>query len=145
MDDKKLIVKDAVTENELVSRFSEFIGKDTFSSLASCATIVGLLVQLVKSITAIPPLALSFIFSAVVSGLKLILSGDYTRQNIVLAVINILPIALTASGGYDVLKNISQWCKMKSGCWAWSVAYNTHQNIIFNYTKLEFCITQGRS
>ena len=108
MDDKKLIVKDVVTENEIVSKFSEFIGKDTFSSLASCATIVGLLVQLVKSITAIPPLALSFIFSTVVSGLKLVLSGDYRRENIILAVINVLPIALTASGGYDVLTNISQ-------------------------------------
>lgn len=108
MSDKKFIVKDVVTENELVSRFSEFIGKDTFSSLASCATIVGVLVQIAKSITAIPPLALSFIFSTVVSGLKLVLSGDYTRENVLLAVINILPIALTASGGYDVLKNISQ-------------------------------------
>ena len=108
MSDKKLIVKDAVTENELVSKFSEFIEKDTFSSLASCATIVGVLVQIAKSITAIPPLALSFVFSTFISGLKLVLSGDYTRQNIVLAVINILPIALTASGGYDVLKNISQ-------------------------------------
>lgn len=108
MSDKKLIVKDAVTENELVSRFSEFIGKDTFSSLASCATIVGVLVQIAKSITPIPPLALSFIFSVFVSGLKLVLSGDYTRENVLLAVINILPIALTASGGYDVLKNISQ-------------------------------------
>jgi len=108
MSDKRFIVKDAVTENELVSRFSEFIGKDTFSSLASCAAIVGLLVQLAKSITPIPPLALSFIFSVFISGLKLVLSGDYTRENVLLAVINILPIALTASGGYDVLKNISQ-------------------------------------
>lgn len=108
MSDKRFIVKDAVTENELVSRFSEFIGRDTFSSLASCATIVGLLVQLAKSITPIPPLALSFIFSVFISGLKLVLSGDYTRENVLLAVINILPIALTASGGYDVLKNISQ-------------------------------------
>lgn len=108
MSDKRFIVKDAVTENELVSRFSEFIGRDTFSSLASCATIVGLLVQLAKSITPIPPLALSFIFSVFISGLKLILSGDYTRENVLLAVINIIPIALTASGGYDVLKNISQ-------------------------------------
>jgi hypothetical protein len=108
MSDKRFIVKDAVTENELVSRFSEFIGRDTFSSLASCATIVGVLVQIAKSITPIPPLALSFIFSVFVSGLKLVLSGDYTRENVLLAVINILPIALTASGGYDVLKNISQ-------------------------------------
>jgi len=108
MSDKRFIVKDAVTENELVSRFSEFIGRDTFSSLASCATIVGVLVQIAKSITPIPPLALSFIFSVFISGLKLVLSGDYTRENVLLAVINILPIALTASGGYDVLKNISQ-------------------------------------
>lgn len=108
MSDKRFIVKDAVTENELVSKFSEFIGKDTFSSLASCATIVGLLVQLAKSITNIPPLALSFIFSVFISGLKLVLSGDYRKENIILAIINILPIALTASGGYDVLKNISQ-------------------------------------
>lgn len=108
MSDRRWIVKDIVTENEVVSKFSEFIGKDTFSSLASCATIVGVLVQLSKFITDIPPLALSFIFSIFISGLKLILSGDYTKQNIVLAIINILPIALTASGGYDVLKNISQ-------------------------------------
>lgn len=108
MSDKKLIVKDAVTENEIVSKFSEFIEKDTFSSLASCATIVGVLVQLSKFITDIHPLALSFIYSTFISGIKLILSGDYRKQNIVLAVINILPIALTASGGYDVIKNISQ-------------------------------------
>ena len=107
MSDRRWIVKDIVTENEVVSKFSEFLGKDTFSSLASCANIVGLLVQIVKSITHIPPLALSFIFSVFISGLKLILSGDYTRDNIVLAVINILPIALTASGGYDVIRNIS--------------------------------------
>lgn len=107
MSDRRWIVKDIVTENEVVSKFSEFLGKDTFSSLASCATIVGVLVQIVKSITHIPPLALSFIFSVFISGLKLILSGDYTRDNIVLAVINILPIALTASGGYDVIRNIS--------------------------------------
>lgn len=107
MSDRRWVVKDIVTENEVVSKFSEFLGKDTFSSLASCATIVGLLVQIVKSITHIPPLALSFIFSVFISGLKLILSGDYTKDNIVLAVINILPIALTASGGYDVIRNIS--------------------------------------
>lgn len=101
------IVKDVVTQNEIVSKFSDFIGKDTFSSLASCATIVGVLVEITKSITSIPPLALSFMFSAVISGMKLILSGDYTKNNIVLAIINIVPIALTASGGYDLVKKIS--------------------------------------
>lgn len=101
-------VKDVVTQNETVSKFSEFIGKDSFSSLASCATIVGILVQAVKEVTPIHPLGLSFIFSAIISGIKLVLSGDYSKNNVMLAVINTVPMALTASGGYDVISKISQ-------------------------------------
>lgn len=101
------IVKDIVTKNEIISKFSDFIGKDTFSSLASCATIVGVIVQLFKAITPLPPIALSFICSAIISGMKLVLSGDYTRDNIVLSIINIVPISLTASGGYDVIRSIT--------------------------------------
>lgn len=107
MKDKELIVKDVVTQNDIINKFSEFIGKNTFSSLASCATIVGVLVQTFKGVSSIPPIALSFIFGAVISGMKLLLSGDYTKDNIILAIINIVPIALTASGGYDVLTTIS--------------------------------------
>lgn len=107
MKDKELIVKDVVTQNDIINKFSEFIGKNTFSSLASCATIVGVLVQTFKGASSIPPIALSFIFGAVISGMKLLLSGDYTKDNIILAIINIVPIALTASGGYDVLTTIS--------------------------------------
>lgn len=107
MKDKELIVKDVVTQNDIINKFSEFIGKNTFSSLASCATIVGVLVQICKGWSTIPPIALSFIFGAVISGMKLLLSGDYTKDNIILAIINIVPIALTASGGYDVLSTIS--------------------------------------
>lgn len=105
--DDKLIVEDAVTQNDIINKFSEFIGKNTFSSLASCATIVGVLVQTCKGWSTIPPTALSFIFGSVISGMKLLLSGDYTKDNIILAIINIVPIALTASGGYDVLTTIS--------------------------------------
>lgn len=101
------VVKDAVTQNEIVIKFSEFVGKDAFSSLASCAAIVGLLVQFFKSITNVPPLGLSIIFSLVISGLKLVLSGDYRRENVVLAIINVVPIALTASGGYDFINQIA--------------------------------------
>ena len=107
MKDKELIVKDVVTQNDIINKFSEFIGKNTFSSLASCATIVGVLVQTFKGVSSISPIALSFIFGAVISGMKLLLSGDYTKDNIILAIINIIPIALTASGGYDVLTTIS--------------------------------------
>lgn len=101
------IVRDVVTKNEIVNKFSEFIGKDTFSSLASCAAIVGVMVQFFKAWTPIPPILLSFICATIISGLKLVLSGDYTKDNIILSVINILPISLTASGGYDVVRSIT--------------------------------------
>lgn len=101
-------VRDVVTQNEVVSKFSEFIGKDSFSSLASCSTIVGILVQAVKEISPLHPLVLSFIFSAIISGIKIVLSGDYSRNNVTLGIINIVPIALTASGGYDVISKITQ-------------------------------------
>lgn len=101
-------VKDIVTQNETVARFSEFIGKDSFSSLASCATIIGVLVQAVKGITPIHPLVLSFIFSTILSGIKIVLSGDYSKDNVMLGIINIIPMALTASGGYDVISKISE-------------------------------------
>lgn len=100
-------VKDIVTQNEVVSKFSEFIGKENFSSLASCSAIVGFLVEGVKSFSMINPIATCFIFSAIVSGIKLVLSGDYSKNNVLLAIINIVPIALTASGGYDVIKKIT--------------------------------------
>lgn len=102
------IVKDVVTKNEIINKFSEFIGKETFSSLASCAAIVGVMVQFFKAWSPIPPILLSFICSAIISGIKLVLSGDYTKDNIILSIINILPISLTASGGYDVVRSITK-------------------------------------
>lgn len=107
MEEETKEVKDIVTENAVVEKFSEFIGKDSFSSLASCATIVAVITQFAKMVTTIEPILLSFIFSIVVSGLKLVLSGDYSKNNIILAIINVFPMALTASGGYDVFKRIS--------------------------------------
>lgn len=88
--------------------FTDFIGKNSLSNLATCATIVGVLVQTVKDIFPIHPLGLSFIFSFFLSLIKLILSGDYSKDNILLAIVNIVPLALTASGGYDVLNKISK-------------------------------------
>lgn len=100
-------VKDIVTQNKVIDKFSEFIGKDDFSSLATCSAIVGVVVQAVKEITPIHPLGLSFIFSAVLSGIRIVLSGDYSKENIILGLINTIPMALTASGGYDVITKIS--------------------------------------
>lgn len=97
---------DIVTQNEVVTRFTEFITEDTLTSFSTCAVIVGLLVESAKSITSVHPLILSFIFSFILNGLKLMLSGEYTVKNVILAFINVIPMALTSSGGYDVFKKI---------------------------------------
>lgn len=87
--------------------FTDFIGKSSLSTLASCATIVGVIVQATKEFLPLHPLGLSFIFAFILSIIKLVLSGDYTKENVMLAVVNTIPMALTASGGYDVITKIS--------------------------------------
>lgn len=87
--------------------FRDFIGKNSLSTLGSCATIVGFAVQGTKELLPLHPLALSFLFAFLLSIVKLILSNDYTKENVLLSIINTLPIALTASGGYDLLTKIS--------------------------------------
>ena len=34
-------------------------------------------------------------------------TDDYTKNNVLLAIINIIPMSLTAAGGYDLLTKIS--------------------------------------
>lgn len=99
-------VEDIVTQNEIISSFSKFITEETLTSFTTCSAIVGVMVESVKPITDVHPLILSFIFSFILNGLKLMLSGEYTIKNVILAFINVIPMALTASGGYDVIKKI---------------------------------------
>lgn len=94
-------------ENFEPYNFTDFIGENSLSNLATCSTIVGVLVQAVKPFLELHPLGLCFIFSFVLSLIKLILSGNYNKDNILLAIVNIIPMALTASGGYDALNKLS--------------------------------------
>lgn len=94
--------------NNEIYDFTDFIGKNSLSTLASCSTIVGVMVQFIKQIVPIHPLALSFLFATLISIIKLILSNEYTKNNVILSIFNIIPIALTASGGYDLINKISQ-------------------------------------
>lgn len=87
--------------------FSDFIGKNSLSNLGTCATIVGTLTQLFKQILSIHPLAICFMWATIISIIKIIISNDYSKTNVLLAIINIIPIALTASGGYDLINKIS--------------------------------------
>ena len=87
--------------------FRDFIGKNSLTTLGSCATIVGVTTQIFKQILPIHPLALCFLFSTIISIIKLVLNDDYTKNNVLLAIINIIPMSLTAAGGYDLLTKIS--------------------------------------
>jgi hypothetical protein len=98
---------ETVTNTSIMSNFTEFINKDSFSSLASCALIVGIMVQVIKPLTTLNPLLIVFIMSTIVSVIKVVLSNDYSRQNIILAAINIFPLALTAAGGYDLVTTVA--------------------------------------
>lgn len=94
------------TNNE-VFVFSDFIGKNSLSTLGACSTIVGGLTQLLKQFWGIHPLAICFLCATLISIIKLLLSNDYSKNNVLLAIVNIIPIALTAAGGYDLITKIS--------------------------------------
>lgn len=87
--------------------FRDFIGKGSLSTLGSCATIVGVSTQIFKQFFDIHPLAICFIFATTLSIVKLMLSDDYSKNNVLLALVNIIPMALTAAGGYDLLTKLS--------------------------------------
>lgn len=87
--------------------FSDFIGKNSLSTIGACSTIVGGVTQLIKQFVPIHPLAICFLCATVISIIKLLLSNDYSKNNVLLAIVNIIPIALTASGGYDLINKIS--------------------------------------
>ena len=85
------------------SIINNFIDKSSFNSLASCAIIVGIMTQVVKPIISLNPLLMAFIFSIIVSAARLVILNDYGKETIVLALINVFPMALTAAGGYDLI------------------------------------------
>lgn len=94
-------------DNNDIYVFSDFIGKNGLSTLGACSAIVGGLTQLFKQFWHIHPLAICFLCATIISIIKLLLSNDYSKNNVLLAIINIIPIALTAAGGYDLINKIS--------------------------------------
>lgn len=96
----------STTTENVLNNFTEFVHKDSFNSLAGCSVIVGVMTQALKLLIPLNPLIIVFVMSIIVSVVKVILSNDYSRQNIMLAVINVFPLALTAAGGYDLIKTV---------------------------------------
>ncbi len=87
-----------------MKEINSFIDKDIFKTLAGCIAIVEACTECVKYL--FPEITcglwLAFLFSVVVSFIRLLFNNDYSRDTIILTFINIVPIFLGSVGVYQV-------------------------------------------
>ena len=94
-----------------MNKIDSFISKDTFKSLAGCILVVESCTECMKFL--FPDvncgLWVAFIFSITISFVRLLFSEDYSRENIILTIINVLPIFLGSVGIYQAgIKTITK-------------------------------------
>ena len=94
--------------NNTLNVISEFITEKSLASLGTCAVVCALITESFKMFLSVDPIIINLVVAMVLSLSKLLISEDFTVKNVILSIINIFPIALTASGGYDILKDIIQ-------------------------------------
>ncbi len=85
---------------------SGFITEKSLANLGTCAVVCTLTAESFKMFLNIDPIIINLVVATVLSLSKLLISEDFTVKNMILSIINIFPIVLTASGGYDILKDI---------------------------------------
>lgn len=96
----------------------EFITSDMFLSFAGCLAIVAIITQGIKQL---PPfdkintLWTTFIISLIVGVIRLFIVADFSSTGIVLGIVNVFTIFLGAIGGYETVKQISEFFKTKKG------------------------------
>lgn len=96
----------------------EFITSDMFLSFAGCLAIVAIITQGIKQL---PPfdkintLWTTFIISLIVGVIRLFMVADFSSTGIVLGIVNVFTIFLGAIGGYETVKQISEFFKTKKG------------------------------
>lgn len=87
-----------------MKEIDSFINKDVFTTLIGCIGIVELFTECVKYL--LPEidfiLWIVLIFSTLVSLIRLRFSNDFSKENIILTIINIIPIFLGSVGVYQV-------------------------------------------
>lgn len=87
-------------------KICDFITEKSLANLSTCAFLCSLITEAFKLLLPINPIIINLFVALFISFSKLLVSEEFSRKNIVLAILNVIPIAFTASGGYDVLKNI---------------------------------------
>lgn len=90
----------------------DFITNEMCLTFAGCLAIVAIITQGLKQL---PPLNkvnslwTTFIVSIVVGALRLVFLGDFTIQGISLGLLNIFAIFVGSIGGYETIKQITQY------------------------------------
>lgn len=84
-----------------------FVTLDMFLNFAFCVAAVTVLVQLIKTkITKIDTWIILLVISTVVMAINFVVKADYTWQGILTAIINIVVVAISASGSYEGIRKI---------------------------------------
>ena len=95
----------------------DFITAEMFLSFAGCLAIVALITQGLKQL---PPfnkfntLWTTFVISAIVGVIRLCFIADFTAAGITLGVVNIFAIFLGAIGGYETVKQVTNYFTNKT-------------------------------
>lgn len=88
--------------------FNTFINKEMFGNLAYCVALVEACTESTKMLigdmfnTHYIGLWIAFIFSILISFIRFTFEGETTKEGIILAIINTVPIFLGAVGAYQV-------------------------------------------
>ena len=79
-----------------------FVTLDMFLSFAFCVAAVAVLVQLIKKkVTKIDTWIILLVVSTAVMAINFVVKGDFSWQGILTAIINIIVVAIAASGSYE--------------------------------------------
>lgn len=84
-----------------------FINKDMFKNLAGCIVIVEACTESVKLLAGsgydhYMGLWIAFIFSIIVSFIRFVFEGETTKEGVILAIMNTIPIFLGSIGAYQI-------------------------------------------
>lgn len=84
-----------------------FVTLDMFLNFAFCVAAVAVLVELIKKkVTKIDTWIILLVVSLCVMAINFVVKADYTWQGILTALVNVIVVAISASGSYEGIKTI---------------------------------------
>ena len=94
-----------------MQKTNSFIDKGSFKTLAGCIFVVEIFTESIKQLVPdIKGVWLAFFFSVLVSLIKIIVDDKYKKEDIIMALVNIMPIFLGSIGIYEtIVKAITEF------------------------------------